>query len=83
MLKTAIKVFGTFRTKTGVEEFVARFSCPQTCRLRKVNRFDAIKRAFKGEAKQVLFGVRTKRASITNCAVTEQLRFLKRKCDRL
>ena len=54
LLKTAIKVFGTFRTKTGAEEFVARFSYLQTCRLRKINRFDAIKRAFKGEAKQVL-----------------------------
>ena len=54
LLKTAIKAFGSFRTKTGAEEFVARFSYLQTCRIRKINRFDAIKTAFKGEAKQVL-----------------------------
>ena len=54
LLKTAVKVFGTFRTKTGAEEFDARFSYLQTCRLCGINRFDAIKRAFRGEARQVL-----------------------------
>ena len=44
--KTHIKVFGTFGTREGEEDFTARFSDLQTCRLCKVNRFEAIKRAF-------------------------------------
>ena len=54
LLKTAIKVFGTFRTIQGAHEFVTGFSYLQTCRLRGVNRYQAIYRAFKGQAKDVL-----------------------------
>ena len=47
-------MFGTFRTREDVEDINVRFYSLQTCKLRNVNRFEAIKRVFKGDAKEVL-----------------------------